>query len=140
LGTVLRAFFVPPADIREAGHLNATVHFHLGFSYEGFRAWNVRLGPPPELPESASKPQKLWIGGIPRHYLEQDLIALFQPFGAVGQVEVPRDHEVGGNRGFAFVTMTRRDDAEIAIKELTGQILDAGRGLQVTEAIARQPD
>jgi hypothetical protein len=69
LGRILRAFFVPPADIREASHLNAEVYFHLGFSYEGFRAWGVKLGPPPQAEQPGAHavtqprtPQKLWVG------------------------------------------------------------------------------
>ena len=104
LGRLLRAFFVPPPDIREASHINADVHFHLGFSYEGFRAWNVRLGPPPAGP-GPSVPIKLWVNGLPSQFTEDDVRALFQPFGRVKKVEMPRDHLTKGNRGFAFVFM-----------------------------------
>lgn len=47
VGNVTRAFFRPPAHLRESEHLNAKVHFVLGFSYERLHAWLVDLGPAP---------------------------------------------------------------------------------------------
>ncbi|TAG01784.1 MAG: hypothetical protein EAZ43_10770 [Betaproteobacteria bacterium] len=47
IGNVTRAFFRPPAHLRESEHLNAQVHFVLGFSYERLHAWLVVLGPAP---------------------------------------------------------------------------------------------
>jgi len=38
----LRVFFVP-ARLQSSTDVNAKVKFHLGFSYEGLRAWNVQL-------------------------------------------------------------------------------------------------
>ena len=45
LGKVLRAFFVPSTHQWMSKDVNAVVHFYLGFSYEGLRAWSVRPGP-----------------------------------------------------------------------------------------------
>jgi hypothetical protein len=137
LGRVLRAFFVPPADIREAGHLNARVHFHLGFSYEGFRAWSVQLGEPPESIEGKVESQQLWVGGVPHRFTDPDITALFQPFGPVERVELPRNPAMGGNRGFCLVTMVKKEDAAAAIKELHGRAMEGGRRLHVREAISR---
>ena len=143
LGRLLRAFFVPPADIREASHLNADVHFYLGFSYEGFRAWGVKLGPPPLGDEKlgareASEPrtpQKLWLGGIPFHFKEIDIRALFEPFGRVELVELPPSPtHSGSNRGFGFVVMRSKAEALNAIQKLNGQRTLLGRQLQVREA------
>jgi hypothetical protein len=50
IGNVTRAFFSPPAHLRESEHLNAQVHFVLGFSYERLHAWLVDLGPAPVAP------------------------------------------------------------------------------------------
>lgn len=47
IGKVTRAFFRPPAHLRESEHLNAQVHFVLGFSYERLHAWLVDVGPAP---------------------------------------------------------------------------------------------
>jgi hypothetical protein len=47
IGKFTRAFFRPPAHLRESEHLNAQVHFVLGFSYERLHAWLVDLGPAP---------------------------------------------------------------------------------------------
>jgi hypothetical protein len=133
LGQLLRAFFVPPPDIREASHLNSPVYFHLGFSYEGFRAWNVRLGTAPQRPV-LSPPVKLWVGGIPFRHTEDDIRALFQPYGRVSKVEVPHDPVRSGNKGFAFVTLASKDDAPSALQGLNGRKMEGGRLLQVEEA------
>lgn len=45
LGQKIRAFFVPGTRQRESKDINAVVHFYLGFSYEGLRAWSVELAP-----------------------------------------------------------------------------------------------
>lgn len=142
LGRLLRAFFVPPVDIREASHINATVHFYLGFSYEGPRAWGVQLGETPEnkpiddkksLPEGKT-PIKLWIGGIPHHFKELDLRALFEPFGKVNQVDIPLSPIKSGNRGFGFVVMASMSDAQRAIQSLHGSRSQLGKRFQVREA------
>jgi len=143
LGRVLRAFFVPPADIREVGHLNDDVHFYLGFSYEGFRAWGVKLGPAPILSDNSlireskqpKTPLKIWVGGIPFEFKESDMRALFEPFGRVDSVELPPSFtQTGNNRGFGFVTMRSKADAQIAIQRLHGQRSFFGKRLQVREA------
>ena len=55
IGNLTRAFFRPPAHLRESEHLNAKVHFVLGFSYERLHAWLVNLGPAPAASISVSK-------------------------------------------------------------------------------------
>jgi hypothetical protein len=49
----LTAFFVPSEELRTYKDKQAEVNFFLGFSYEGFRAWDPRPGPapPPVVPE-----------------------------------------------------------------------------------------
>lgn len=42
LGRAIRAFFVPSKNQSESKDINEKVHFFLGFSYDGFRAWSVR--------------------------------------------------------------------------------------------------
>jgi hypothetical protein len=143
LGRLLRAFFVPTAEIREVSHLNKDVHFYLGFSYEGFRAWGVKLGPPLVGDEASGvrkvsqprTPQKLWVGGIPFHFKEIDVRALFEPFGRVELVELPPSPtHSGSNRGFGFVVMGAQAEALNAVQKLNGQRTLFGRRLQVREA------
>ena len=56
IGATTRAFFVPPPHIRESEHINAQVHFFLGFTYEQLRAWSVDLGPvPPQIDEEQER-------------------------------------------------------------------------------------
>ena len=47
VGDVLRAFFVPSINFWESQNINDLVHFYLGFSYDGLRAWSVGPGPAP---------------------------------------------------------------------------------------------
>lgn len=139
LGRVLRAFFVPPPDIRESSHINQRVHFHLGFSYEGFRAWNVRLGSAPVSHSNtqassavarAKTPTKLWVGGLPTEFSEHEVKALFETCGRVDFVKIPLGPN-GRTKGFALLTMTYREDADRAIREITGRTLARGRRLEV---------
>jgi hypothetical protein len=44
IGESTRAFFVPGTEFWESQHINAVVHFHLGFAYGSLRAWRVGLG------------------------------------------------------------------------------------------------
>lgn len=57
IGDVTRAFFRPPSHLRESEHINAKVHFVLGFSYERLHAWLVDLGPAPV--STVTVPKKL---------------------------------------------------------------------------------
>jgi RNA recognition motif-containing protein len=76
---------------------------------------------------------KLFVGNLSFHSNEQDLLTLFFEYGAVETVNVVTDRETGKSRGFAFVEMPNRAEAEAAIKALDGKELD-GRNLNVSEA------
>ncbi len=147
LGRVLRAFFRPPPTIRESSHLNAVVYFYLGFSFDGFRAWGVQLEAPREKeklinvshsnPVIAS-PVKLWVGGIPSLCNEFELRTLFEPFGRVERVDIPKGDSGEHSRGFAFVVMQSKSDAEKAIRSLDGKQMPRGRRLSVRESDDRR--
>jgi RNA recognition motif-containing protein len=64
---------------------------------------------------------------------QEDLQALFSQYGAVETVSVITDRMTGQPRGFAFVEMTNRNEAEAAISALNGRDLH-GRALNVNEA------
>lgn len=55
---------------------------------------------------------------------------MFGKFGPVKEVRVALDSGTGRSKGFAFVTMEARADAEAAVAELNGLELD-GRPIKV---------
>jgi cold-inducible RNA-binding protein len=75
----------------------------------------------------------LYVGNLSFHTTEDQLMSIFQEFGAVERVNVVTDRMTGQPRGFAFVEMTNRNEAENAISSLDGRELD-GRNLSVNEA------
>jgi RNA recognition motif-containing protein len=76
---------------------------------------------------------KLFVGNLSFQSNEQDLLTLFFEYGAVETVNVVTDRDTGKSRGFAFVEMPNRSEAEGAIKGLDGKELD-GRNINVSEA------
>ncbi len=70
IGNVTRAFFSPPAHLRESEHLNAKVHFVLGFSYERLHAWLVDVGPAPVSKPSAPMKPTAALTVLPNRLME----------------------------------------------------------------------
>ena len=48
---------------------------------------------------------KIYVGNLSFNTADQDLQALFAPFGQVDSVRLIRDHATGQSRGFGFVEM-----------------------------------
>ena len=63
----------------------------------------------------------------------EQLRQLFEQHGSVIKVNVATDRETGKSRGFAFVEMTDREEAENAINALNGHMIN-GRDIAVKEA------
>jgi cold-inducible RNA-binding protein len=80
---------------------------------------------------------KLFVGNLSFNLTEQDLKEAFAPFGTVTEVAVMMDRATNRPRGFAFVTMASKEEAEKAIQGLNGKPLD-GRALTVNEARPRE--
>ncbi|MFM8962656.1 MAG: RNA recognition motif domain-containing protein, partial [Sphingomonadales bacterium] len=66
----------------------------------------------------------------------QELRQLFEQYGTVLKATVATDRETGKPRGFAFVEMADRDEAQQAIRALDGHVIN-GRALAVKEAEQR---
>lgn len=64
---------------------------------------------------------------------EEELNDLFSAFGEVSSVKIILDRETGRSRGFGFVEMNSRDDAEKAMSALNNKEIE-GRSLSVSEA------
>jgi RNA recognition motif-containing protein len=75
----------------------------------------------------------IFVGNLSYQTTQEDLYAAFSAFGSVERVNIVTDRETGQPRGFAFVEMTERRDAETAITKLNGSDLN-GRTMNVNEA------
>jgi len=61
---------------------------------------------------------KLYVGNLSFETTENDLQDLFEQHGQVGEVALMMDRMTGKSRGFAFVTMNEKAEAEAAISAL----------------------
>ncbi len=68
---------------------------------------------------------------------DDDLKGFFEPFGEVVSARVVTDRETRRSRGFGFVEMANKAEAEKAIAELDGAVAD-GRASRVNEARPRE--
>ena len=75
----------------------------------------------------------IFVGNLSYQTTQEDLQAAFAQYGNVERVNIITDRDTGQPRGFAFVEMTERRDAETAISQLNGAELN-GRALNVNEA------
>jgi cold-inducible RNA-binding protein len=79
---------------------------------------------------------KLFVGNLSYNVTENDLQDLFAQHGTVTDVNLMLDRMSGRSRGFAFVTMSSKEEADAAAQALNGHALD-GRNLTVNEARPR---
>jgi RNA recognition motif-containing protein len=75
----------------------------------------------------------IFVGNLSFKTTQEDLMAAFSQYGNVERVNIVTDRDSGQPRGFAFVEMTERQDAETAISQLNGAELN-GRTMNVNEA------
>jgi RNA recognition motif-containing protein len=73
------------------------------------------------------------VGNLSFQTTQDDLLSVFSRYGAVESVNLITDRMTGQPRGFAFVEMSDREQAEAAITALNGSDL-LGRTLNVNEA------
>ncbi len=78
----------------------------------------------------------IYVGNLSREVTEEDLKQTFEAFGQVSSVTIIKDKFSGMSRGFGFVEMPTKDEAQAAITGLNGQDLK-GRALNVNEARPR---
>jgi RNA recognition motif-containing protein len=80
---------------------------------------------------------KLYVGNLSFNTTIQDLETMFGEFGTVQSANIIEDRETGHSRGFAFIEMSSKQEAESAITKLNGKEID-GRELTVNEAKPRE--
>ena len=78
---------------------------------------------------------KLLIRNLARNTTEDELRALFEPYGTVQSCNLALDRATGASKGFGFIEMPNQGAAKAAMKKLN--YLDvAGNKIRVKKAIA----
>jgi RNA recognition motif-containing protein len=80
--------------------------------------------------------KSIFVGNLDFTATEDQVRALFEPFGTVQRVNIMTDRDTGRSRGFAFVEMSSDAEADRAIQSLNGKQL-GGRTLNINEARPR---
>jgi RNA recognition motif-containing protein len=81
----------------------------------------------------------IYVGNLAREATEADLREAFAAFGQVASVAIIKDKFTGESRGFGFVEMPSKTEAQNAIAGLNGKEVK-GRALTVNEARPRTDD
>lgn len=82
---------------------------------------------------------KIFVGNLSRTATTDTLRQEFEKFGQVGTVDIIKDKFSGESKGFAFVEMPSKAEAQAAISGLSGREVD-GKSLNVNEARPRNDD
>jgi len=82
---------------------------------------------------------KIFVGNLSRRVTQDALQQLFETFGQVATVEIISDKFSGESKGFAFIEMPTKSEAEAAMQGLNGRDMD-GKSLTVNEARPRNND
>ena len=80
---------------------------------------------------------QIYVGSLPYEVTEEDLREEFGAFGEVASVNIITDKLSGRPKGFGFVEMASKSEAEAAIAGLNGKTLKA-RTIVVNEARPRK--
>ncbi len=76
---------------------------------------------------------KIYVGNLSWNITEEQLNEMFSEFGKVVSVTIIKDNYTKRSKGFGFIEMENKADANNAISDLNGKEVD-GRKLTVNEA------
>ena len=79
----------------------------------------------------------IFVSGLSFNAMDEDLKELFAAYGNVSSAKVIMDKATNRSKGFGFVEMPDTSEAEKAIKELDGCLVD-GRSIKVSIARPRE--
>jgi len=79
----------------------------------------------------------IYVGNLSFGITEEEMQELFGAYGQVASAAIIKDRYSGESRGFGFVEMPNRSEAEAAIAALNGKDFK-GRALNVNEARPRE--
>src|SRR5260370_26888808 len=82
------------------------------------------------------EPMNLYVGNLPYRLTEEQLREAFEAYGQVASCTIIKDKVTGSSKGFGFLEMPERSEAEAAITGLNNREL-MGRKLNVNEARPR---
>ena len=80
----------------------------------------------------------IYVGNLSRQAAETEVRALFEAFGEVKSVKIVKDFQTGEPRGFAFVEMPVKEQANEAINALDSKEFQR-RTLKINEAKPKGP-
>ena len=75
----------------------------------------------------------IYVGNLSYETTDVKIEELFKEYGTVASVSVITDKYTGRSKGFGFVEMEVQAEAEEAVKQLNGSVVD-GRDLKVNQA------
>lgn len=79
----------------------------------------------------------LYVGNLAYRLTEDQLRSAFEEYGSVSSCTIIKDKVTGQSKGFGFLEMPERSEAEAAINNLNGRDL-MGRKINVNEARPRE--
>jgi RNA recognition motif-containing protein len=77
--------------------------------------------------------KRLYVGSLPFDVTEDQLHAMFTPFGRVESAKLITDKFTGQSKGFGFVEMGTDEEAQAAIQKMNGTTVGS-RQIAVNEA------
>ena len=81
----------------------------------------------------------IYVGNLAKDVSEEDLRLAFETFGEITSATLIKDKFSGESRGFGFVEMPSKEEAQAAIEGLNGEELK-GMVLNINEARPRNDD
>ena len=81
----------------------------------------------------------IYVGNLSYNVSEEDLKTAFEAFGQVASASIIKDKFSGQSKGFGFVEMPSKEEAQAAIAGMNGKEMK-GRTLNVNEARPRSDD
>ena len=78
----------------------------------------------------------IYVGNLSFDVTEEDLKGAFSAFGQVESIKIIKDNYSGRSKGFGFVEMPDKNEAQSAIEGLQGKDMK-GRAINVNEARPR---
>lgn len=81
----------------------------------------------------------IYVGNLSYSVTEEDLRTAFSAFGRVASVSIIKDKFSGQSKGFGFIEMPSKEEAQAAISGMNGKSLK-DRTLNVNEARPRTDD
>ena len=82
--------------------------------------------------------KKLYVGNLPHSATQDSLEETFGKIGEVNSVKLIKDRDTDQSKGFAFVEMVRDGDADKAVYDLDGSMMDE-REIKVNVAKPMRP-